>query len=154
MIPLNAVLESEHSEVFPFFKWKLFTNIPDWETFEYALIVDAIDGEPPAETFYLIPSADVRDWKTLRRVATACTKERDCDEAVTEVLFPIIRRALGEQSVDFSIIKAEIDLHDVQDNITDFAEGRLTRTDFFRPSEVIGHWNTHTGRIDAAMQGG
>ena len=34
----------------------------------------AIDGEAPAETFYLIPSADVRDWKTLRRVAKACAR--------------------------------------------------------------------------------
>ena len=81
-------------------------------------------------------------------------QERDCDRQVTEVLFPIIRRALGEHSIDFSIITADIDLRELQDNITEFADGRLTRTDFFRPSEVIVQWNTHTGRIDAAIQGG
>ena len=154
MIPLNSVLETEHVEVFPFFKWKLFTHIPDWETFEYALVIDAIDGETPAETRYLIPSEDVRDWKALRRVAIACEKDRGCDEAVTEVLDPIIRRALGERSVDFSIIRADVDLHDVQDNIVDFVDGRLTRTDFFSPSKVIVRWNTHTGRTDTLMDSG
>lgn len=154
MIPLNSVLETEHVEVFPFFKWKLFTHIPDWETFEYALVIDAIDGETPAETFYLIPSTDVRDWKALRRVAIACAKDRGCDEAVTEVLYPIIRRALGDRSIDFRIIRADVDLHDVQDNITEFADGRLTRADFLRPSEVIVEWNTHTGRADATPDGG
>lgn len=154
MIPLNSVLETDHVEVFPFFKWKLFTHIPDWETFEYALVIDSIDGEPPAETFYLIPSADVRDWKALRRVAIACAKDRGCDEAVTEVLYPIIQRALGERSIDFTIIKADIDLRDLQDNLTDFADGRLTRADFLRPSDVIVRWNTRTGRIDTAMDGG
>lgn len=154
MIPLNSVLETDHVEVFPFFKWKLFTNIPDWETFEYALVIDAIDGEPPAETFYLIPSADVRDWKALRRVAIACNKDRGCDEAVTGVLYPIIRRALGERSVDFSIIRADVNLHDLQDNITDFADGRLTRAELLRPDKLIVQWNTDTGRIDTALDGG
>lgn len=154
MIPLNSVLETDHVEVFPFFKWKLFTNIPEWETFEYALVIDAIDGEPPEETFYLIPSADVRDWKALRRVANACRKDRGCDEAVTEVLYPIIRRALGESDVDFSIIRADVNLHDLQDNITDFADGRLTRADLLRPSELIVQWNTRTGRIDPPTDAG
>lgn len=154
MIPLNSVLESEHVEVFPFFKWKLFTHIPDWESFEYGLVIDAIDGEPPAETAYLIPSDDVRDWKALRRVAIACAKDRGCEEDVTGVLYPIIERALGERSIDFSIIKADVDLHELQDNIDEFADGRLTRTDFFRPIEVIARWNTRTGRLDTAMDGG
>ena len=154
MIPLNGVLETDHVEVFPFFKWKLFTNIPDWETTEYALVIDTIDGETPAETFYLIPSEDVRDWKALRRVAIACAKDRGCDDAVTEVLYPIIQRALGERSIDFSIIRADVDLRHLQDNISDFADGRLTRADLLRPDEVIVRWNTHTGHINTALDGG
>jgi hypothetical protein len=154
MIPLNSVLESSHVEVFPFFKWKLFTQIPDWDSFEYGLVIDAIDGESSDETFYLIPSDDVRDWKALRRVAIACAKDRGCEEAVTGVLYPIIERALGERSIDFSIIKADVDLRELQDNIDDFADGRLTRTDFFRPSEVIAQWNIRTGRLDVVMDGG
>ena len=153
MIPLNSVLESDHVEIFPFFKWKLFADIPSWESYEYGLVIDAIDGEPTAETFYLVPSDDVRDWKALRRVAIACAKDRGCDEAVTGVLYPIVRRAFGERSIDFSIIKADVDLRELQDNIDDFADGRLTRTDFFRLSEVIVRWNTRTGRLDAAMDG-
>lgn len=127
-----------------------------WKLLVPGFIVPYIanDGEPPAEISYLIPSTDVRDWKALRRVAIACAKDRGCDEAVTGVLYPIIRRALGERSIDFSIITADVDLREVQDNITDFADGRLTSTDFFRPSEVIVRWNTHTGRIDAETGGG
>ena len=70
------------------------------------------------------------------------------------MLYPIIERALGKRSIDFSIIKADVDLHELQDNIDDFADGRLTRTDLFRPSEVIAQWNTRTGRLDTAPEGG
>ena len=154
MIPMNSVLESEHVEVFPFFKWKLFANVPDWESSEYGLVIDAIDGEQTEETYYLIPSDSIRDWKALRRVAIACAKGQDCDEGVTGVLYPIIQESLGDSSIDFSIVKAQVDLHDLQDNVTDFAEGRLTRTDFFRPIEVVARWNTQTGRLDAVTDGG
>ena len=70
------------------------------------------------------------------------------------MLYPIIERALGDRSIDFSIIKADVDLHELQDNVDEFADGRLTRTDFFQPSDVIARWNTRTGRLDTATDGG
>ena len=147
MIPLNAVLESEHNEVFPFFRWKLFANIPDWQTTEFGLVIDAIDGEPTNGDFYLIPSPDIRDWKALSTTAWACRRGDACDDTVRDILYPIVQQALGDHSIDFSIIEAEVDLHDVRDGIDDLADGNATRTDFFRPVRVIGQWNTETGRI-------
>ncbi len=147
MIPLNSVVEEEHSEVFPFFRWRLFATIPDWQTTEYALVIDAIDGEPADEPRYLIPSTDIRDWKALRTSAVACSKDIACDDTVTDVLFPIVQQALGDRSIDFSIIEADVDLHDVRDGIDDLADGVATRTEFYRPRTVIGQWNTETGRI-------
>ncbi len=154
MIPLHAVLETEHVEVFPFFKWKLFTHIPDWEPFEYVLIADSVDGQSMEGTTYLIPSGDIRDWKALRRVASACAKDRGCTEQVTEVLYPIIKRKMGERTVEFSIIKADVDLHDVQDNLTEFANGEMTRTDFLQPGEVVVRWSTSTGRLPSVPETG
>ena len=147
MIPLNAVLETEHTEVFPFFKWKLFANIPDWQTTEFGLVIDAIDGEPAEDDFYLIPSHDIRDWKVLSTTAWACRRGDPCDDMVADVLVPIVQQALGDHSIDFSIVEAEVDLADVRDGIDDLADGDAIRTDFFRPVRIIGQWNTETGRI-------
>lgn len=149
MIFLNSVLETEHVEVFPFFKWKLFANVPEWEAIEYGLAVEAIDGEPVSRDLYLIPSDDVRDWKALRLAITACTKGGDCDGTVEEVLVPIVREALGPASIDFRIVEARVNLGDVRDRIDDVADGMATRTDFLRPIEVIGRWNTETGPLSA-----
>lgn len=147
MIPLNGVLEDDHTEVFPFFKWKLFANIPDWETTEFGLAIDAIDGEPTEGDFYLIPSTDIRDWKVLSTTAWACRRGDPCDDMVSDVLVPIVRQALGDRSIDFSIIEAEVDLRDVRDGVDDLADGTALRTDFYRPVRVLGQWNTETGRI-------
>ena len=147
MIPLNGVLEDDNSEVFPFFKWKLFANIPDWQTTEFGLAIDAIDGEPTEGGFYLIPSTDIRDWKVLSTTAWACRRGDPCDQTVRDVLVPIVRQALGDRSIDFSIIEAEVDLRDVRDGVDDLADGTALRTDFYRPVAVIGRWNTETGRI-------
>lgn len=140
MIPLNSAIETDHSEIFPFFKWKLFAHIPDWETYEFALIVDAIDGDDVEGTYYLIPNDSVRDWKALRLAALACRDGIDCDETVAEVIYPIIRRDLGDSSVDFRIVRAQVDLRDVQDHVSELTEGEIAATDLFQPIEVLGRW--------------
>ena len=152
MIPLNSVIEEEHAEVFPFFSWSLFDDIPEWQTSEYALVIDAVDGQQIEEDHYLIPSSDIRDWKALRSSAVACAKNINCDDTVADVLYPIIWRYIGEHNVDFRIIRADIDLHDVRDSIDDLAEGTTTRTDFFQPRAVVGRWNTETGRMSPSTQ--
>lgn len=152
MIPLNGVLEDDHTEVFPFFKWKLFAHVPEWETTEFGLAIDAIDGEPVDGDVYLIPSTDIRDWKVLSTTAWACRRGDPCDETVRQVLVPIVRHALGDRSIDFSIIEAEVDLRDVRDGVDDLADGTALRTDFYRPVAVIGRWNTQTGRIGPSAE--
>lgn len=152
MIPLNGVIEDDHSEVFPFFRWKLFANVPDWQTTEFGLVIDAIDGEPAEGGFYLIPSTDIRDWKVLSSTAWACRRGDPCDDTVSDVLVPIVRRALGDRSIDFSIIEAEVDLGDVRDGVDDLADETALRTDFYRPVRVIGRWNTDTGRIEPSAE--
>jgi len=147
MIPLNGVLEDDHTEVFPFFKWKLFANVPDWQTTEFGLAIDAIDGEPTDGDVYLIPSTDIRDWKVLSTTAWACRRGDPCDDSVRDVLVPIVRQALGDRSIDFSIVEAEVDLRAVRGGVDDLADGTALRTDFYRPVAVIGRWNTETGRI-------
>ena len=150
MIPLNSVVEQEHSEVFPFFKWKLFSNIPGWQTHEYALVLEAIDGQPVSEAHYLIPNTEVRHWKTLRLAASSCIKNVDCDDTVAELIYPLVIRSTGHHDVDFRIIKAEIDLRELQPAVDDIADGTKRRTDFFRSEALVGRWNTEVGRISAS----
>ena len=147
MLLLHSVIEEEHTEVFPFFSWGLFSIIPDWQTSEYALIVHSIDGDEVDGPLYLIPSNDIRDFKALNLATTACTKDSHCDETVVEVLYPIIEQSLGTKSVEFSIVVASIDLHDIQDNIDDIAVQAASKTDFFQSHTSIGRWNTQVGRI-------
>lgn len=125
---------------------------PDWQTTEFGLVIDAVDGEPTEGDYYLIPSPDIRDWKVLSTTAWACRRGDPCDDTVADVLVPIVRQAFGGRSVDFSIIEAEVDLADVRDGIDDLADGNATRTDFFRPVKVIGQWNTETGRIGPSSE--
>ena len=110
MIPLNSVLEQEHSEVFPFFKWQLFSNIPSWQTHEYGLVLEAIDGEPVEEGIYLIPNTEIRDWKALRFAALDCVKNVECDNTIADVIYPLVIESTGHREVEFRIVKAEIDL--------------------------------------------
>ncbi len=152
MIPLNSVVEQEHSEVFPFFKWRLFSNIPDWQTNEYALVLEAVDGQPVEEGHYLIPNTEVRDWKALRLAALDCVRNVDCDDTVADVIFPLVIRSTGHSEVEFSIIRAEIDLREVQPQVDDIANGKTAITDFFQSESAIGRWNTEVGRISAPVQ--
>lgn len=151
MIPLNSVVEQEHSEIFPFFKWQLFSNIPDWETSEYALVVEAVDGQPVEAGDYLIPNIEVRDWKALRFAASDCIKNVECDDTIADVIYPIVIRLTGHHEVEFSIIEAEIDLREIQPVVDDIADGRMPISDFFQPESVIGRWNTEFGRISASV---
>ena len=154
MIPLHSVLETEHGEIFPFFRWKLFSHIPDWQSYDYGLVVDAIDGQPTSGVHFLIPNPDIRDWKALRLAVSACAAEIDCDETVAEVLYPIVHQNLGDRSVDFSIVRTTADLHDVQANIDGLVDGTTTRADLTRPTRVLSRWNTETGRIVLAQEAG
>lgn len=147
MLPLNSVLEEDHREIFPFFSWRLFSRIPDWQTTEYGLLLHAIDGAALDSEYYLIPSDDVRDWKALRSVVAVCTRDDDCDEAVATVLYPILFEAVGTMDLEFSIVKARIDLHDIQDHIDDIAVQAVSKTNFFRPETTIGRWDTQVGRL-------
>lgn len=152
MMSLNSVVEQEHSEVFPFFKWQLFSYVPDWQTYEYALKLDAIDGQPTEEAHYLIPDSSVRNWKVLRLAALECEDGIDCDDTVAEVVYPVVIRSVGHPEVEFSIIRAAIDLRELQPAVDDIANGRVAISDFFQSESVIGRWNTEFGRISASAE--
>ena len=153
MIPLNAVVEQEHSEVFPFFNWRLFSNIPDWRTHEYGLVLEAIDGQPVEEDTYLIPNTEIRDWKALRFAASSCSRldDIDCDMTIASVIYPLVIRSTGHHEVEFSIIRAEIDLRELQPAVDDISIGEIPISDFFQSESVIGRWNTELGRISASV---
>lgn len=148
MIWLKPVLGVTHDEIFPFFDWTLFDYIPEWYVTENALVVHSIDGKPVSGTRYLIPSHSIRDWKALGSTVNDCRRLADCDNAVKQRLYPIVKRRAEGKDVEFSIIEARIDLREVQRGIYDLAKGEAKRTDFFqlRPENVLGRWSTGGGR--------
>ena len=148
MLPLASVIEEDHGEVLPFFSWRLFSRVPDWNTTEYGLLLHFVEGAAVSGTYYLIPSDDIRHWKALRLAAKACNSDSNCDQIVAEVLYPIVFESLGTTNVEFSIIRATVDLHDVQDHIDALATQQLNKTEFFKVDRTIGRWHTQVGRVD------
>ena len=135
-IPATARYQGE---IYPFFAWTLFTWTPPWERAANAVLLHGIDGEPADG--YLIPSAKIADANALRRTVDAC--ERDpvaCDAAVEGWLFPVVRRLTNGGSVEFSIVKARVDVRAAQREIRRLADGTAKKTDFFRPEQEVGRW--------------
>lgn len=147
MLPLNRVIEQEHPEIFPFFDWQLFAYVPDAEISKYGLILESIDGDQVDGVQYLIPNDKIRDWKALALVAETCQKAVSCDAEVMEIVYPIVLQLTATEVIEFRIVKARVDLDDIQANIRDIAAGRASRTDFFQIETEIGRWNTRTGRV-------
>lgn len=147
MIWLKPVIGVAHDEIFPFFAWTLFDYIPEWNVTENVLVVHSIDGEPVSGTRYLIPSHEIRHQKALGTTVNDCLHLADCDKAVKQRLYPIVNRLANGNDVEFSIIEAHIDLHEVQRSIYDLAKGEAKRTDFFqlRQENTIGRWTTGGG---------
>ena len=128
----------------------------DWQTFEYGLIIDSVDGHPTEEVRYLLPNTNVRYSKALNLAAYTCTTSIDCSDTVAEVIYPIIHKLTGKENVDFSIVKARIDLHDFRDNITDIVDETAAITDFFSVEyssrqveySIRSHRSLDRGRVD------
>ena len=148
MLPVSSLIEEDHGEVLPFFSWRLFTRVPDWYTTEHGLLLHSVDGAAMSEPSYLIPSDDIRHWKALRLAIKACDSGSRCDETVAEILHPIIFDLLGSTNVEFSIVRARVDLHDIQDHIDRIGTQELSKTEFFQVDRMIGRWNTQVGRLD------
>ena len=135
-------------EIFPFFSWRLFSDTPQWAIVKPGLMVHSIDGEPIAGTRYLIPNQDIRDQKALRNAINHCFHPDNCDQAVAQLIFPVVRRLTQGHDVEFSIVNARIDLRDVQQGIGSIAKGKSKRTDFYTPETLIGRWTTTRGRVE------
>lgn len=130
-------------EIYPFFAWTLVNSPPpsNEELIENAVLLHTIDGVPTNAVRYLIPSNKIRDAKALERTIDAC--ERDpaaCDATVEALLFPIVRRLTNGGSVEFSIVRARVDLRGARREIRRLADGEARKTDFFRPEREVGRW--------------
>ena len=147
MTPLNPFID-KNQEIHPFYSWALFAEPRSWHVTENALVVYSIDGVPPeAGAQYLIPNTDIRDLKALGTVVRACVRNPDCDSVVEEILNPIVERLVGGDNAEFIIVKAGIDLRDVQKNIRELADGTAMIFEFYQPNKVIGCWSTSEGRV-------
>ena len=141
MVWLRSAIEHEQDEIFPFFAWSLFSLTPAWERTENAVLLHAMDGEPTEGTRYLVPTDDISDAKVLRRAVDACERDAEaCTAAVEAWLFPLVRRLANGGSVEFSIVKARVDLRGAQREIRRLADGTAKKTDFFRPEREVGRW--------------
>lgn len=137
----------DNREILPFYNWRLFSSTPSWEVVGNGVIVRSIDGDPIQGDRYLIPNSNIRDTKVLSQTVRACTQDRNCDEEVERVLYPVISQLVGENSAEFSIVRIRIDLRDIQMNIKSIADGTVERSEFYHPYREIGTWTIQEGYI-------
>lgn len=140
MILLHWAADFRQSEIYPFFRWSLFSLTPGWERTDHAVILHAVDGEPANGVRYLIPNDSIRDRKVLELTLDACGSPDACDVAAARLLFPVVRRLAGSGSAEFSIVEARVDLRAARREIQRLTDGEARETDFFRPEAEIGRW--------------
>ena len=140
MILLHLAVNFRQSEIYPFFQWWLFSTTPGWERTDHAVILHALNGEPVDGVRFLIPNDSIRDRKVLELTVDACGEPAGCDAAAAQLLFPAVRRLTGAGNVEFSIVRARVDLRAAQREMQRLADGEAHATDFFRPETEIGRW--------------
>lgn len=140
MILLHWATDFRQTEIYPFFRWSLFSTTPEWERIDHAVILCAVGGEPVDGVRYLIPNDSIRDRKVLELTVDACWNQSDCDAAAERLLFPVVRRLAGGGDAEFSVVRARVDLRAAQREMQRLADGDAHETDFFRPEAEIGRW--------------
>ena len=140
MVLLHWAADFRQTEIYPFFRWSLFSTTPGWERIDHAVILHSVDGEPADGVRYLIPNDSIRDRKVLELTVDACGNPADCDAAAERLLFPVVRRLAGAGEAEFSVVRARVDLRAAQREMQRLADGDAQETDFFRPEAEIGRW--------------
>ena len=150
----NSIVASNKLEIYPFAGWRLFSYTPEQFGIESAVVLDSINGQQ-ADTHYLIPnnsSTSIDDQSVAGRTASACAVNPDCNEA-EELLFPVIERLIAGrydgsiEDIEFSLIRVRIDYSDILEHIRPLADGKVAKSDFYKPTQTIGRWSTRNGRI-------
>lgn len=144
-LPLLSGLRvgSSTCEIFPFFPWTLYSVPPGWKKTEFAIVEHSIDGEAIDGADYMIPRGIKYNkyLKRLRRAAEECVQRPEqCENIVRQLLYPIVRGSVGGGEVEFSVVRVKINLREIREDIQKIAEGKASKTDYYRPVETIGRW--------------
>lgn len=151
IVGLKDVLSPYKQETIPFFSWQLFSWTPQWDKRVIGVVAHSIGNEPVAGTRYLIPGGDIRDLKILRMVADICapsSQSTECAEVVRQTLYPAIQRISQNDNVTFSIVRGIVDMREVREDVTDFAAGKRSRTDYYRVNSIMGSWLGAEGSLE------
>ena len=162
MVGMKPALNIDKDEIFPFFNWRLFADIPPWNKTGYAVVLHAADDDGslspspppppplnPGRDAHLIPSRSIGDMKVLHQTVDRCRSAEpdDCTEAVVELLYPTVTALVGRRDVEFSIVRNRLDLRDVQLGLHEILQGKA-KSDYYRADRIIGRWNTREGPVD------
>ena len=143
MVWLTPIVSTEQDEIYPFFSWRLFDEIPQRFKYADAVIVHSIDGERVDGVRYVIPSHIIDHTKSLRRAMSVChfSPRLQCDAAVRQFVAPAVNEIVQSEA-EFSIVRASVDLLDLQAGIGAMAAGDADLYDFYRLHRVLGRWST------------
>lgn len=143
IVALTPNAATGQDEIFPFFSWRLFDEIPQRFKYADAVIVHSIDGEPVDGARYIIPSSVIDHTKSLRRAMSVChnSPRLQCDDAVRQFVAPAVNEIVQGQA-EFSIVRASVDLRDLQAGIGAMASREADLFHFYRLHRVLGRWSS------------
>ncbi len=144
MVWLTPIASTErNSEIFPFFSWRLFDEIPERFKYTDAVIVHSIYGAPVDGARYIIPSHIIDHTKSLRRAMNVCRESPrlQCDAAVRRFVAPAVNEIV-QGDAKFSIVRASVDLRDLQAGIGAMESGDADLFAFYRLHRVMGRWSS------------
>ena len=158
VVALKPQMSNTRDVAFPVFSWALFAATPPWIAQTNVAIAHSVDGRTVQR--YVIPARSSSDLKSLNQAVAHCKRRghaarpagrqqtaSDCDEKVKALLYPIITRLAGGESVEFTIATESIDLRGVRDGIHDIARGDVSKTSYLTRQETFGRWSTVHGRV-------
>lgn len=144
-VSMKPAVSNTRDAVFPIFSWALFATTPSWVTYTNVVVAHSVDGRTVRQ--YIIPGRSPADLKSLNHAVARCVTKPHCDEEVEALLYPIITRATGAKSVEFTVATESVDLRDVREGIHDIAKGTVSKTSYLTGYQTIGRWSTVHGRV-------
>jgi hypothetical protein len=117
---VQLVVIKSTSEIFPFFSWSLFSQVPKENSLYYFIEVNYVDGKQ-TEAIIIAPHNHARGSnvnKAIRKALSFCSEESlQCSPNSSVIITPYINEILQYKELEVSLVKCKINLKRARQNI-------------------------------------
>jgi hypothetical protein len=117
---VQLVVIKSTSEIFPFFSWSLFSQVPQGNSLYYLIEVNSVDGLKQ-EAMIIAPHNHTRGSnvnKAIRKALSFCQEDSlECPTISRTIITPYLEETLQYNVLQVSLIKCKVNLKRAQKNI-------------------------------------